>query len=105
MTLTSSLERQVELVTGAAGFIYAVTVNGVTGVGRTYADNLTAHLARLSDLSDVPVLAGFGVSSLEQAKNFHQVVDGVIVGSYIVKALHDGRRTEIAAFLVGANQI
>jgi len=105
VTLTSTLERQVELVTGAAGFIYAVTVNGVTGVGRTYADNLTAHLARLSELSDVPVLAGFGVSSLEQAKNFHQVVDGVIVGSYIVQALHDGRRAEIAAFLVGANQI
>lgn len=105
VTLTSTLERQVELVTGAAGFIYAVTVNGVTGVGRTYADNLNAHLERLSELSDVPVLAGFGVSSLDQAKNFHQVVDGVIVGSYIVQALHDGRREEIAAFLAGVNQI
>lgn len=105
VTLTSTLERQKELVKDASGFIYAVTVNGVTGVGRTYSENLNTHLAKLSSLSDVPVLAGFGVSSVAQAENFHQVVDGVIVGSYIVQALHDGREEEIIAFLAGVKKI
>lgn len=105
VTLTSTLERQKELVKDASGFIYAVTVNGVTGVGRTYGEHLNDHLAKLSHLSDVPVLAGFGVSSVAQAEKFHQVVDGVIVGSYIVQALHDGRQDEIIAFLAGVKKI
>lgn len=47
VTLTSTLERQKELVRDASGFIYAVTVNGVTGAGRTYSENLNEHLAQL----------------------------------------------------------
>lgn len=105
VTLTSSVERQKELVSDAQGFIYAVTVNGVTGVGRTYGKHLNEHLAKLSSLSEVPVLAGFGVSSVAQAEKFHEVVDGVIVGSYIVQALHDGRQEEIIEFLAGVNKL
>ncbi|MDN5468252.1 MAG: tryptophan synthase subunit alpha [Lactococcus raffinolactis] len=105
VTLTSIPERQAELVKDAKGFIYAVTVNGVTGAGHDYRADLNQHLAKLSEISDAPVLAGFGVSSITHVENFRKAVDGVIVGSYIVKGLHDGKTDEIADFLQKASQI
>lgn len=105
VTLTSQPDRQAELVKDAQGFIYAVTVNGVTGVGRDYRTDLNQHLSRLAEMSNAPVLAGFGVSSIEHIAKFRQVVDGVIVGSYIVKGLHEGRQSEIADFLQKASQL
>ncbi|MDR1606040.1 MAG: tryptophan synthase subunit alpha [Streptococcaceae bacterium] len=105
VTLTSRPERQAELVKDAEGFIYAVTVNGVTGAGHTYREDLNQHLASLSALSDAPVLAGFGVSSLAHVEAFRQAVDGVIVGSYIVNALHENRTNEVLDFLKQASQI
>ncbi|GFH42192.1 tryptophan synthase alpha chain [Lactococcus hodotermopsidis] len=103
VTLTSIPERQAELVKDAEGFIYAVTVNGVTGADRDYRADLNTHLAQLSELADAPVLAGFGVSSLAHVENFRKAVDGVIVGSYIVKALNESRDDEVADFLKKAS--
>ena len=100
VTLTSIPERQAELVKDAKGFIYAVT-----GAGHDYRADLNQHLAKLSEISDAPVLAGFGVSSITHVENFRKAVDGVIVGSYIVKGLHDGKTDEIADFLQKASQI
>lgn len=105
VTLTSIPERQAELVNGAEGFIYAVTVNGVTGADRDYRADLNQHLAKLAEISDAPVLAGFGVSSIAHVEKFRQAVDGVIVGSYIVKGLHEGKIAEIAQFLQKSSQI
>jgi tryptophan synthase alpha chain len=105
VTLTSRPDRQAELVKGAEGFIYAVTVNGVTGADRNYREDLNQHLATLSQLSEAPVLAGFGVSSIAHVEKFRQAVDGVIVGSYLVKALNEGRALEVAEFLQKASQI
>lgn len=104
VTLTSRPDRQAELVKDAEGFIYAVTVNGVTGADRDYREDLNQHLASLAQLSEAPVLAGFGVSSIAHVEKFRQAVDGVIVGSYIVKALNEGRHEEVATFLQRASQ-
>ncbi|GFH39715.1 tryptophan synthase subunit alpha [Pseudolactococcus insecticola] len=105
VTLTSIPERQAELVKNAEGFIYAVTVNGVTGAGHDYRADLNQHLQHLSELSDAPVLAGFGVSTIDHVKGFRKVVDGVIIGSYIVKALHEKRSSEVADFLKQASEV
>ncbi|MBP2622742.1 tryptophan synthase subunit alpha [Streptococcus oricebi] len=87
ISLTTGLERQQKLLEGAEGFVYAVAVNGVTGKSAAYGQDLDQHLRKLRDLAEIPVLTGFGVSSLADVERFNRVSDGVIVGSKIVQAL------------------
>ncbi len=87
VTLTSTKERMQKLVEVGEGFIYAVTVNGTTGIGQTYRDSLNEHLAFITQMSSIPVLAGFGVSTREQVQRFNEFCDGTIVGSKLVASL------------------
>ena len=99
VSLTTGMERQKELIEGAEGFVYAVAINGVTGKTGNYRDDLDKHLAQLHEVANIPVLTGFGVSTQDDVKRFNAVSDGVIVGSKIVKALHEGQVAEIADFI------
>lgn len=104
VSLTTGLERQKELVKDAQGFIYAVAVNGVTGKTDAYRDDLDQHLKNLSFFAPIPVLTGFGVSSQDDIERFNKVSDGVIVGSKIVKALHQRQTSQIADFIKQGSQ-
>lgn len=99
VTLTSPEERIAKIATGAEGFIYAVTVKGTTGVRTSYQDDVASYLQCIKEKSPVPVLAGFGVSSREQAEELGQHCDGVIVGSKIVQLFHEGKEEEIKQLL------
>ena len=99
VSLTTGIERQKELVKNAEGFIYAVAVNGVTGRENAYSDTLDEHLKTLSNLTELPVCVGFGVSNLTDVARFNKVADGVIVGSKIVRDLHDGKSDEVVKFI------
>ena len=89
VTLTSSPERIAELLADAQGFIYAVTIKGTTGTGQTYEATLDQHLALITEQSQIPVLAGFGVSQAAHVQRFHQCCDGVVIGSSIVQSLSE----------------
>ncbi|MFR1969324.1 MAG: tryptophan synthase subunit alpha, partial [Streptococcus salivarius] len=99
VSLTTGIDRQKQLIDGAEGFIYAVAINGVTGKTGNYRDDLDKHLANLTAHADIPVLTGFGVSTEDDIKRFNAVSDGVIVGSKIVRDLHDGKEKEVAEFV------
>ena len=99
VSLTTGIDRQKQLIDGAEGFIYAVAVNGVTGKAGSYRDDLDHHLAQLHEIASIPVLTGFGVSSMEDVHRFNKVSDGVIVGSKIVKTLHQGETEAVAHFI------
>lgn len=99
VSLTTRIERQKFLVDQAEGFVYAVAVNGVTGKANAYRSNLDAHLTSLSALTDLPVVTGFGVSSLADVERFNQFSNGVIVGTKIVRDLYAGRKEEVVSFI------
>ncbi|OZI11081.1 tryptophan synthase subunit alpha [Bacillaceae bacterium SAS-127] len=99
VTLTSPAERVKTIAEGAEGFIYAVTVKGITGVRSNFQEEVYQFLQCIKAEAKVPVLAGFGVSSKEQAQELGQHCDGVIVGSQIVQLFHEGRQEEIAKLL------
>lgn len=88
VSLTSPLTRIKELTKEADGFVYAVTVNGVTGKGTSFSETLDAHLQTVVQISPIPVLAGFGIRSAADVKRFSQICDGVVIGSAIVAALN-----------------
>ena len=94
-TLTTSDERLREITRDAEGFIYAVTVNGVTGGQNNYKEEVYDNLERIKRVSPIPVCAGFGVSNKTQAEQLGAYTDGVIVGSKIVKLFYQGREREI----------
>lgn len=88
ISLTSATERIETLAAASEGFIYAVTINGITGEQAHFAQHLAAHFAKLKQASTIPVLAGFGISTPAHVKHFAAFSDGVIVGSKIVDSLH-----------------
>lgn len=99
VSLTSPAERMKKLAKASEGFIYAVTVNGITGERASFADDLKNHFANLKAFSDIPVLAGFGISTPAHVKNFGELADGVIVGSKIVTALKQQDWTTIETLI------
>ena len=67
------------------GFIYYVTVTGVTGTRQIVSDTLPHELEKVMGKVKLPVMAGFGISTPEQAASVAALADGVVVGSAIVK--------------------
>ncbi|UDQ98507.1 tryptophan synthase subunit alpha [Lentisphaerota bacterium WC36G] len=80
-----------KIVASAKGFIYMVTVNGVTGQRTELPVDLSKKIQKLVAKSPVPVLAGFGISNGTTAKIAAENCDGVIVGSAIVKKFLDSQ--------------
>ncbi|MCM3757852.1 tryptophan synthase subunit alpha [Sporosarcina aquimarina] len=99
VSLTSSPERIEKIARNAEGFVYAVTVNGITGVRSSFGSDLMDHLTDLKRVAKVPVLAGFGISTQEQVRHFSSIADGVIVGSAIVTAFHEENLEKIQSLI------
>ena len=87
VSLTSTPERIERLTKASEGFVYAVTVNGITGARSSFANELEEHFKNIQTYTDTPILAGFGISTPEQVKSFGSFCSGVIVGSKIVDCL------------------
>lgn len=87
----TSNERRIEIVAEAAkGFIYVVSVTGVTGSRTELPADLKDFIGSVRDKTDKPLVLGFGISTPEQAKTLHGLVNGFIVGSALVRAAEDG---------------
>jgi tryptophan synthase alpha chain len=87
---TTGPERAAAIAREARGFLYYVSVTGVTGARSELPPELAARLRELRALSKVPVAVGFGISRPEQARALRGLADGVVVGSALVAAHHDG---------------
>lgn len=95
---TSTPERIRKIAECSEGFIYCVSLTGVTGARERLSETLPAFLARIREHTSVPLAVGFGVSTPEQAARVGQLADGVIVGSALIQALepHHGSREATA---------
>jgi tryptophan synthase alpha chain len=87
VTPTTPPERAEAIARKSTGFLYCVSVAGVTGARTSLPEGLIERVRWLRTKTDVPILVGFGISSPEQAKAVAAVADGVIVGSAIVRHL------------------
>ena len=95
---TSGPERIEQAARAASGFLYFVSVTGVTGARRTAPDAIGGQLAAIRSRSPVPVVIGFGVGTPAQARAMAKLADGVVVGSAIVQRIAaGGSRAERAA--------
>ena len=84
---TTSDERMESIARNAQGFIYLVSVTGVTGARRDITTGLDELIARVRQHTAIPVCVGFGISTPEQARQVGAIADGVIVGSACVREI------------------
>jgi len=85
----------------ASGFIYYVSVTGVTGARLKLAESADSAVARIKKKSKVPVVVGFGISDPAQAGAMAAIADGVVVGSALVKFFEEYAGTDLKARLTG----
>ena len=91
---TSPPERMQLIASVSTGFIYCVSVTGVTGARAMLSDEIAPMIAELRKHTDKPISVGFGVSTPDQATQIAQIADGVIVGSAIVNVIEDNMGNE-----------
>ena len=73
-------------------FLYVITVKGTTGARTELPADLASRLDAIRSVAHLPVAAGFGISTMEQAREVSRHADGFIVGSALVKCLAEGRK-------------
>jgi tryptophan synthase alpha chain len=84
VSLTTSHERMKHIVASARGFIYFVSLKGVTGAGNLDVSAVAKACAQLRDLSDLPIGVGFGIKDVNSAMAIGVEADAVVVGSALV---------------------
>ena len=87
VTPTTAPDRAARVAAACTGFVYVVSVVGITGAQQSSADAVAGMLERLRGLTDRPLCVGFGVTTPEHVAALKDVADGVIVGTAIVKRL------------------
>lgn len=91
----TSTRKRLEVVTAACrGFVYAVSVTGVTGAREGVPDEVADLVRATKAVTDLPVAVGFGVASAASARKVARVADGVVVGSALVSALGRGEQLD-----------
>lgn len=99
VTLTSPRERIKEISNRGKGFLYTVTVKGITGTRNEFDQEVVEFLKRVKEVSPIPVVAGFGISTESQIKELTPHCDGVIVGSKIVDLLNKNDINGLESFM------
>ncbi len=84
---TTPDERLVRIVAQASGFVYCVSLKGVTGAGHIDTQEVARQVARIHRHTDLPVAVGFGIRDAQSARAVAAVADGVVVGSALVNAM------------------
>ncbi len=82
---TSTEERIRKVSRASSGFVYYVSITGITGARLSLDASIKSHIDKIKDESNEPVAVGFGISTPEEASEVSRLADGVIVGSAIVK--------------------
>ena len=89
VTPTSDAERLPVVLGTASGFVYYVAITGITGTRSAAADSISAAYSRISAVTDLPVVTGFGIRTPEQAGEAASLSDGAIIGSAVVDIIAD----------------
>ena len=87
---TSTEERIGLVAERSRGFIYLVSLTGVTGARDRLSTDLEAFVTRVREVAAQPLCVGFGISTPEQARRVARIADGVIVGSRLIQLMGDG---------------
>ena len=87
ITPTTSMERVATLLENASGFLYYVTIKGITGGEVSILSQVKERVQELQSVSDLPVVTGFGIKTKADVAKFSGFADGVVVGSALIETI------------------
>ena len=90
-TPTTDDKRLPKVLQNTSGFVYYVSITGITGAAAAQATNVGPEVARIKAATDLPVIVGFGVRTPEKAEEIASIADGTVVGSAIVGEIAAGK--------------
>ena len=93
-TPTTDSKRLPTVLTNTSGFVYYVSINGITGAAAAAATNVGPEVARIKSSTDLPVIVGFGINTPENAKAIASIADGAVVGSAIVNQIAENKSSK-----------
>lgn len=88
-TPTTDEKRLPKVLSNTSGFVYYVSINGITGSAAPQPEEVAKSVAHIKAKTELPICVGFGVRSAEQAASIGRAADGVVVGSAIVSTVAD----------------
>ncbi|MBD3763461.1 MAG: tryptophan synthase subunit alpha [Rhodobacterales bacterium] len=108
-TPTTDDRRLPKVLQNTSGFVYYVSITGITGAAAAQATDVGPEVARIKAATDLPVIVGFGITTPEAAETIARVADGCVVGSAIVKEIGAGRPVpevlaRVASLAAGAHR-
>ena len=99
-TPTTDNKRLPTVLTNTSGFLYYVSITGITGAAAADASDVAPEVARIKAATDLPIIVGFGIRTPQNAHDIASIADGAVVGSAIVDQIGAGKSpTEILAFV------
>jgi tryptophan synthase alpha chain len=104
ITPTTPRDRAVRIARNTSGFIYYVSVAGITGERKRLPPELAENVQWLRTQTDLPICIGFGISSPEQVRELAPIADGLIVGSSLVRLLDDAANLPRAEVVAGVGR-
>ncbi len=90
-TPTTDDRRLPRVLQNTSGFVYYVSITGITGAAEAQSAEVGPEVARIKAATDLPVIVGFGINTPEQSRAIAGIADGAVVGSAIVKRIEEGR--------------
>ena len=102
ITPTTNPKRLKKIIQHASGFLYYVTVTGITGQKSADMNELKFSIQQIRKQSKLPIVAGFGINNTNQVSEICQITDGAVVGSSIVKIIENNlNQTDMMLKLIG----
>lgn len=99
-TPTTDNKRLPKVLQNTSGFVYYVSINGITGAAAAQATDVGPEVARIKAATDLPIIVGFGIRTPENARDIASVADGAVVGSAIVGEIANGKSpADVLAFV------
>jgi tryptophan synthase alpha chain len=95
---TTSTVRVKQIAAHATGFLYYISITGVTGTARPQVEEVKKDVERIRKVTDLPLAIGFGISTAQQAAEIAPYADGIVVGSALVKTIaENSQRSDLVA--------
>ncbi|CAG0911891.1 unnamed protein product, partial [Cyprideis torosa] len=89
-TPTTDDKRLPKVLTNTSGFVYYVSVTGITGTASAQAGDVGPEVARIKSHTELPIIVGFGIKTPQAAEDIARIADGAVVGSAIVERIGAG---------------
>ena len=90
---TTGTERLNKIAAKASGFIYYISITGITGTAAPKITDIKNEVGKIRRITSLPVAVGFGISKPQQAKEISRLADGVVIGSAVVRLIDENKNS------------